>query len=228
MATAKIETIGAVSAIVSGLVWLALTPFMATIGICGGSCLSWADQPLVVRTLGRVVADQGWLSFAAPETLYFGYGRFFFLVYVLVILGLMALHRAQIQRVARQSRLGDRAYHVLLVSLVVAAVGDFTSYGIGVFSEAAWRVGFGVEAVAWLGIMLGALLYGFAILQRRAVHPAIGWLLIVAALLMPATFFDRMLVQYAPNAQLLPFAVVWPIVGVYLLAGRRQTINAKR
>jgi hypothetical protein len=229
MSTDKIETIGAVSSILSGLVWLALTPCMATIGICGGSCSSWEDQPLVVRTLGRVVADQGWLSFAAPDTLYFSYGRFFFLVYVLVILGLMALDRAQIQRVAQQSRRGNRAYQVLLVSLVVAALGDFTSYGIGVFSEAAWRVGFGIEMVAWFGIMLGALLYGIALLQRRAVHPTIVWLLIVAALLMPATFFDKILVQYAPNAQLLPFAVVWPIVGVYLLASRRSgSIGSKR
>jgi len=35
---------------------------------------------------------------------------------------------------------------------------------------------------------------------------------------MPLTFFDRILVHYAPNAQLLPFALVWPIIGVYLLA----------
>jgi len=222
MSTDKIVTIGAVSAILSGPVWLTLTPFMATIGICRGSCPSWADQPLVIRTLGRAVADHGWLSFAAPDTLYFGYGRFFFLVYVLIILGLIALQRAQIQRVARQRQLTNRAYLVLLVSLVVAALGDFTSYGIGVFSQAAWRYGFGVEVVAWLGVMLGALLYGIAILQQHVFHPVIGWLLVLAALLMPATFFDRILVHYAPNAQLLPFAVVWPIVGVYLLASRHS------
>jgi hypothetical protein len=49
-----------------------------------------------------------------------------------------------------------------------------------------------------------------------------GWLLILAGLLMPATFFDRMLVHYAPNAQLLPSAVVWPIVGVYLLSSQTK------
>ncbi len=195
---------------------------MATIGLCGGSCASWSDQPLVIRTLGRVVADQGWLSFAAPDTLYFAYGRFFFLVYVFIMLGLMALHRAQIQRVAPQRQRAHRAYLVLLASLLVAALGDFTSYGIGVFSPAAWRYGFGVEMLAWLGIMLGSLLYGIALLQQHAFHPVIGWMLILAALLMPATFFDRILVHYAPNAQLLPFAVVWPIVGVYLLARRRS------
>jgi hypothetical protein len=222
MSADKIETIGAVASILSGLVWLTLTPFMATIGICGGSCSSWADQPLVIRTLGRVVADQGWLSFAEADTLYFGYGRFFFLVYVLVVLGLIALHRAQMQRVVQQSRFAHRAYHVLLASLMAAALGDFTSYGIGVFSQTAWRYGFGVEVVAWLGIMLGSLLYGIALLQRHTVHPVIGWLLILAALLMPATFFDKILVHYAPNAQLLPFAVVWPIVGLYLLASRHS------
>jgi hypothetical protein len=134
----------------------------------------------------------------------------------------MALHRAQIQRVAPQLQLARRAYLVLLVSLLVAALGDFTSYGIGVFSQAAWRYGFGVEMLAWLGIMLGSLLYGIALLQQHAFHPVLGWMLILAAILMPATFFDRILVHYAPNAQLLPFAVVWPLVGVYLLVSRRS------
>lgn len=218
MATDKTVTIGAVCAILSGLVWLTLTPFMATIGICRGSCPSWAEQPLVIRTLGRAVADQGWVSFAAPDTLYFGYGRLFFLVYALIILGLIALQRTQIRRAAQPRQLARRGYLVLLVSLIVAALGDFISYGIGVFSQAAWRYGFGAEVVAWLGVMLGALLYGIAILQQHAIHPVMGWLLILAALLMPATFLDRILVHYAPNAQLLPFAVVWPIVGIYLLA----------
>ena len=220
MSTDRFIRTGAFASILSGLVWLTLTPFMATIGICRGYCPFWAGQPLVIRTLGRAAANQGWLSFAAPDTLYFGYGRFFFLVYVLIIFGVIALHRAHIQRVAQPRQLAHQAYRVLLVSLIVAALGDFTSYGIGVFSQAAWRYGFGVEVVAWLGVMLGTLLYGIAILQRRAFHPVIGWLLILAALLMPATFFDRMLVHYAPNAQLLPFAVVWPIVGVYLFSSK--------
>jgi len=220
MSIDRIIRIGAVSSILSGLVWLTLTPFMATIGICRGRCASWLDQPLIIRTLGRAAADQGWLSFAAPDTLYFGYGRYFFLVYALIMPGLVALHRAQSQRVAQQHLLADRAYRLLIGSLMVAALGDFTSYGIGVHYEAAWRYGFGVEVAAWLGVMLGALSYGIAILRQRALHPFIGWLLILAALLMPATFFDRFLVRYAPNAQLLPFAVVWPIVGIYLLAGR--------
>jgi hypothetical protein len=213
---------GAVAAILSGVVWLGLTPLMATIGICRGPCSSWEDQPLVIRTLGRAAADQGWLSFAPPDTLYFGYGRFFFLVYLLILLGLIALHRAHIRRAAQPHQLASRAYGVLLVSLLVAAIGDFTSYGMGVFSPAAWRYGFGVEMAAWLGVMLGTLLYGTAILKQRALHSSIGWLLILAGLLMPATFFDRMIVHYAPNAQLLPSAVVWPIVGVYLLSSQTK------
>jgi len=220
MSTAKIVRIGALASLLSGLVWLTLTPFMATVGICRGICPSWAGQPLVIRTLGRAAANQGWLSFAGPDTLYFGYGRFFFLMYVLIILGCIALHRTHIQRVAQPRQLAHRAYRVLLVSLIVAALGDFTSYGIGVFSPAAWRYGFGVEVVAWFGVILGTLLYGIALLQQHAFHPVIGWLLILAAHLMPATFFDRMLVHYAPNAQLLPFAVVWPVVGVYLFLSK--------
>ena len=68
MSTDRIIRTGAVASILSGVVWLGLTPFMATIGICRGPCPSWADQPLVIRTLGRAAANQGWLSFAAPDT----------------------------------------------------------------------------------------------------------------------------------------------------------------
>jgi len=218
MSILKSVRIGAVSSILSGLAWLALTPFMATIGICQGICTSWADKPLVIRTLGRAVAHRGWLSFASPDTLYFGYGRYFFLVYALIIPGLIALHRLQIQRHGPPNQLARRAYLLLLVSLMVAALGDFTSYGIGVFSELAWRFGFGAEVLAWLGVMLGSLLYGIVLMRQPAFHPATGWLLVIAALLMPATFFDRILVHYAPNAQLLPFALVWPTVGVVMLA----------
>jgi hypothetical protein len=111
---------------------------------------------------------------------------------------------------------------LLLGSLVLALSGDFTSYGLGVFSQAAWRIGFGAEVLSWLGVLLGALAYGVAILRQRTFPPFIGGLLISAALLLPVTFFDRILVHYAPNAQLLPFAVVWPILGLYLLATRHQ------
>jgi hypothetical protein len=216
MSADKIVRIGAYASILSGLAWLALTPFMATIGICRGNCPLWENQPLVIRTLGRAAANQGWLSFAEPDTLYFGYGRFFFLVYLLIVLGLIALQRAHLQRVVQSHQFAYRAYLMLLTSLIVAAVGDFTSYGIGIVSRAAWRYGFGIEVVAWFGVMLGTLLYGIAILRQHVFHSVIGWLLILAALLLPATFFDRFLVHYAPNAQLLPFAVVWPIVGMYL------------
>src|SRR5262245_40035423 len=143
MSADKIVRIGAYASILSGLAWLALTPFMATIGICQGNCPHWESQPLVIRTLGHAAATQGWLSFADPDILYFAYGRFFFLVYVLLILGFMALHRAHLQRVVKSHQIAYRAYLLLLTSLIVAAIGDFTSYGIGVFSQAAWRYGFG-------------------------------------------------------------------------------------
>jgi hypothetical protein len=61
--------------------------------------------------------------------LYFGYGRFFFLVYLLILLGLIALLRAHIWRAGQLHQPASRAYGVLLVSLIVAAVGDFASYG---------------------------------------------------------------------------------------------------
>ena len=61
MLAEKIVQIGAYASILSGFVWLALTPVMATIGICQGTCPFWESQPLVIRppttALIRVLRD---------------------------------------------------------------------------------------------------------------------------------------------------------------------------
>src|SRR5688572_4968841 len=57
--------LGATAAVLSGLVWLALTPFMATVGICQGRCGFWGQYPLIVRTLGRKASEWGWIPAGA-------------------------------------------------------------------------------------------------------------------------------------------------------------------
>ncbi|NLG08280.1 MAG: hypothetical protein GX560_03350, partial [Deinococcales bacterium] len=49
-------SLGGAAAVLAGLIWLVLTPFMATIWICDPVCVDWAAQPLIVRTVGRFLA----------------------------------------------------------------------------------------------------------------------------------------------------------------------------
>lgn len=213
-------------AVLSGIIWLLLSPLMVTVGICNGVCLTWYDKPLIIRAFGPWLADQGWLSFAPGEVLYFTYGRFFFLVYLCISLGLAGLQRFQTSRAPSVGRFTRFSYWFLLCSLLIAAFGDFLSYGIGVISEAAWRNGFGLEMLAWPGIVVGSVLYGIAMLRLRRTPAWTALILMAGAILLPLMFFDQSLVRYWPNAQLLPYSFAWTILGVYQLMSWRQHSRA--
>lgn len=212
---------GGLFAVLSGLIWLTLTPLMATVGICDGACSRWDDKPVVVRIAGPFLADHGLLSFAPSDALYFTYGRFFFLVYLCAAIALAGLHRALLGG-ARGDRLARVGYRALQCSLLTAALGDFLSYGVGAVSATAWRYGFGLEGVAWAGIVLGSILYGLAMARTRRMPLWTAVLLVAGAVLLPVMFLDRYLVMYWPNAQLLPFCAAWTAVGAYLLTRVRR------
>jgi len=79
------------TAVLSLIIWLILTPFMATIWVYdNGRFIIWERKPLLVRTIGQWLAEQGAFTFAAKEVVYFSYGRYFCLVYLLLIPTLMA------------------------------------------------------------------------------------------------------------------------------------------
>lgn len=208
--------------ILSGIIWLILSPFMATIGFCQGICGVWVDKPLIIRVVGPWLAQQGWLSFAPGDVLYFTYGRYFFLVYLCIGFGLTGLHQFQTTRAQSIDRFTRFSYWLLLGFLLIAAVGDFVSYGIGVISTRAWSAGFGLEMLAWIGVIAGSVLYGIAMLRVHVMPHWTGWLLIVGAILLPSMFFDRTLVMYWPNAQLLPYSLVWTILGGYQLLHQHE------
>ena len=209
----------------SGIIWLMVSPFMATIGLCNGICASWADKPLIIRAVGPWLAQQGWLSVAPGDVLYFTYGRYFVLVYVCIGLGLTGLHQLQTRYVQSVNRFTRFSYWLLLGSLLIAAGGDFVSYGMGVISPRAWRAGFGLEMFAWMGVIAGSVLYGIAMLRLHVLPPWTGWILMLGGILLPCMFFDRTFVMYWPNAQLLPYSFAWTILGGYQLLQRFSTIN---
>ena len=192
-----------------------LIPLMTTIGFCQGICPSWQDKPLVIKVFGPWLASEGLLTWAPGEELYFAYGRFFFLVYLDIVAGVMGIQVGA--RAGQHGHFARRRYQVLLGALGIAALGDFLSYGVGARSELAWRFGFGVEVFSWLGVMAGSVTYGLALLRAPTFPPWMALLVIHGGLLMLVMFFDRSVIMYMPNAQTFPLVIAWMILGVRLI-----------
>jgi len=201
------------TAVLSLIIWLVLTPFMATIWAYDNGRLIWERQPLLVRTIGQWLAELGAFDFAAEEVVYFSYGRYFFLVYLLLIPTLMALH----SRYGGANKGQQRWYKILRSALLIAGVGDLVSYGLGIFSEVLWRAGFGVETLALVMVVVATMGYSRSLHQQPSAPRWLGWLLTIAAILVPAMFFERFLTAYWPNSPVLPLVLAWAIVGVHLL-----------
>ncbi len=206
---------GGIGAVLGGILWAILTPLMATIGLCQGRCLLWQEQPLVIRMFGPWLASEGMLTWASGEDLYFAYGRFFFLVYLGIMAGVMGIHA--VAREGQYHNFARRRYQFLLSALGIAALGDFFSYGVGVISELSWQLGFGVEVLSWLGVVSGSVAYGLALLRARSVPPWMAIVVILGGMLMLGMFFDRSIIMYMPNAQTLPLALAWIILGTRLI-----------
>ncbi len=199
-------------AVFSLIIWLILTPFMATIWVYDGGRLIWNQQPLLVRTVGRWLAEQGAFAFAAEEVVYHSYGRYFFLVYLLLIPTLMAVHH----RYASENKRHRRWYKILSYALLLAAISDYVSYGLGIFSSFLWQMGFGLEMLALLVVIVASVFYGWGWQQQANTPRWLGWLLIVSAILVPPMFFERALTGYWPNSPVLPLVLAWAGIGVCL------------
>lgn len=217
--------IGGVAAILTGLIWLVLTPFMATAGICDPACADWSTQPMVVRTVGRYLAERGAFDLAGGTSAYFAYGRFFPLVYLGLALGLAALHGRRARSAAPITPALRWSYRAALGGLVLAGLGDFASYVIGAWSPTAWSVGFGVEVLAWLVAAPGLMAYGLVALRDGAFPTWVGWAVVAAGVGIPLAFLDSGLIRYMPNRHLLVAALMWTALGVFLLRPARVPVK---
>ncbi|HZW27868.1 MAG TPA: hypothetical protein VFF08_05415 [Trueperaceae bacterium] len=206
-----------ITGVLAGIVWLVLTPFMSTTWNCDGVCADWSGQPLVVRTLGRWLADLGAFSPPVTSDPYWDYGRFFPLFYVLAVLTLAAFHRAQVRRAGRHALpLLRWSFLALLVGLVVSGTGDFAGYVLGRYVEPLWNVGWVVEFFAWLLVVPALVAYGVATLRQAVMPRWAGWALALAGVGMVLFGFDLWLVSYMPNAPLLPLAALCVALGAPL------------
>ena len=74
------------------MIWTVLTPLMATIWHFpeGNDDVSWQKTPFMVRSVGRFLVEQG--MDLQSDGVYFEVGRYFFLIYLSMIVGLHVFH----------------------------------------------------------------------------------------------------------------------------------------
>lgn len=126
--------------------------------------------------------------FDTEEVVYFFYGRYFFIVYLLIIPTLIVFQK--------RYQGSQKKHRILLYAYLVAGLADFTSYGLGVFSPTLWRVGFGVKLLVLLVIIVVSVIYSRYLLQWPATSRWLGWLLIITAILVPLMLFEPFLAGY--------------------------------
>ena len=198
------------AALLGGILCLLLTPVQASIW-------SGSDSPPVVLAAGPLLdlADRIHGSFGPRFGLdeYYFYGRMFFLVYLAAIAGLVGLHALQ-----SGGGPGERVwFRVVLAGLVVALAGDIVAYwgGSGDISESPVQgMGFTIEMLGILAMLIGSLFYGRVTLRGDAVPDWVACLLMVAG---PAAVPVVFLTNYIPHGAVLPFSLAMAIVGYFLL-----------
>jgi hypothetical protein len=196
------------------LVWIVLTPLMATIWNFPIYNLDaiWQRTPFIVRSVGQYLVEQG--IDLNSESVYFRVGRYFFLIYLSMTVGLYAFHNRVKSEIRAIPNSVSISYRLLLISLSIVAISDFISYGLGVFSDFLWSFGFAVESLVFLIVLLGSIWYGAALIRAKIGLSTSGGLLIAASLLAPVLVFEDIFIGYLPNGPVLPYIVAWSVIGL--------------
>ena len=218
---------GGAAAIMGGILGVVLTPFMASIWAFEGGTAVWEDKlQWLVRIFGPVLEQAGFLTFAPEHVVYYTYGRFYFLVYLLILGGVIAFHAALPQSVQDYGNLRER-YRLLILGLSIALVGDIGGY-LG-NSEPDFNsiqaAGAFIEIVGLIVILGGSLIYGRGLLKAGIDPHWPAWLLILSA---PAGILGMfLLVYYFPNGPMFFFCSTWIVLGYWTLnQGRQASVAA--
>lgn len=215
------------SAIAGTALGIALTPFMAAVWAYNPPFTTpWATMTWVERTFGPTLEAWGALSFGRSELgPYEIYGKGFFLVYVAMVPIVRLVHERYRSR-GGDSRWELWIWRVMWASLIIAAIGDFTSYwGVslpGAIGDVPWSVGFMVEMLAALVLLLSATLYGLVSLRLRVV-PLWASVLLIAVIPLAILTLSNV-VEYIPNGFVLPLSITWAAVGVWMLVQTREVV----
>ena len=188
------------AAILGGVTAVILTPPFATAYF---SAYPGFDIPPFWLSLLRP-ALRSVLAFGPPIAVYNVYGRIFEFVYLLFLPAAFGLHRLHQGAGSRIEKWGFAILVVGLLGAFIGVAGDYWADGAGFF----------IELLGLLAMVIGATVYGVAVLRSKVIPGWCAWLLIACG---PGTFGFFPLIGHIPSGPTFLFAISWLIVGGMLL-----------
>ena len=172
---------GGLAAMLGGIVGILYAPFYALAYFATEDGAESLEAPWVAAWVGalRPILER-FLTFAPPEDVYLTYGKFFSLMVLGWMAGLLALHARQAESAGRLEKWGFR---VAFSGTVLGTVGGIGVYWIGTFWWGAvdfFFVAFMVPTL--LLVSIGFPLFGIGTLRTKAASQLGAWLLIVGGL----------------------------------------------
>ncbi|GAC1540755.1 MAG: hypothetical protein NVS2B7_13110 [Herpetosiphon sp.] len=210
---------GGVAAMVAGVLGLVLTPLATFAGWLAGPDQTMPPQypdMLWARLIKPLVTP--FLGFGTYEEVYATYGKVFFLVYVLFLLGLVALRAAVGPDLSRS---GTQGFKLARIGLAMNLLGNVGDYWLGkrVLGQPLWGIAFAVGTLlGTLVYMSGSVILGRAILQTTLLPRWTGWTLSIAPTL--GIVVGSLVIRHLPSALVLPVGLGWLLLGYGLWSGR--------
>ena len=207
---------GGLAAILGGIVGILYAPFYALAYFATEDGAESLEAPWVAAWAGAIrPALEPLLTFASPEAVYLTYGKFFSLMVLGWMAGLLALHARQAASAGRLERWGFR---VAFAGTVLGTLGGIGAYWIGTFWWAVVDFSFLAFLVPMLFLVgVGLPLFGIGALRAKKAPRSGAWLLIVGGL--PAMILlDIVLGQLSLGLLFLNLA--WVVLGHSLYSAK--------
>ena len=217
MSSSNLIRWGGLAAMLGGIVGILYSPFYALAYFATEDGAESLEAPWVAAWAGalRPILEP-MLTFAPPEVVYLTYGKFFSLMVLGWMAGLLALHARQRGNAGRLERWGFR---VVFAGTVLGTLGGVGVYWVG-------SIWWGVVEFFFLAFMMPMLLLvsiGFPLFGigtlRAKVAPRLGaWLLVIGGL--PGMFLLTFLLGQLTLGVLL-INLAWVVLG-YALFSQEQ------
>ena len=206
MSTRRLLSGAGLAAIAGALIAIVLTPPFATAYFLAypGYDVPPFWLPFLEPRLGPV------LSFAPADEVYETYGRIYNLAYLLFLPAAFALHRLHRGSANRWEKRGFVVLVAGLLATFVGVAGDYWAHGIG----------FLLEVLGLLVLMIGSLVYGIALLRIGVAPRWVAWSFVLAG---PGALLFMFLIGHIPSGPTFPLAICWLLVGFMLLSRSRAT-----
>lgn len=210
------------AAMLGGVLAILLTPLATFAGFLAGPGRTYPDMPWA-QLVEPLVTPL--LGFGTREEVYATYGKVFFPIYLLFLVGLTSLHA---RLAGRAGRLEERGFQVALLGLVMNLVGNVGDYWLGeeVLHQPLWGMSFAIGTLlGTLIYIVGSVLLGIAILRTPVLPRWSGWVLIIAPTL--GIVLGLWQVRHLPSALVLPVGLGWLLVGYALWLGKDEPVESE-